>query len=129
MFLNFLYLAQLPSHTSNTLHCLEDSLANFHTNKLIFVDLGIREHFNIPKIHSLIHYSASITLFGTTDNYNTEQTEHLHIDLAKDAYRATNRKGKYSQMTTWLEHHEKVQQHLAVIKQWQEVHEESMQIP
>ena len=54
---------------------------------------------------------------------------HLHINLAKDAYCATNRKDKYTQMTTWLEHHEKVQQHLAVIKQWQEVCEESTQIP
>ena len=127
--LDFLYLAQLPSHTSDTLRRLEDSLANFHTNKSIFVDLGIREHFNIPKIHSLIHYAASITLFGTTDNYNTEQMERLHINLAKDAYRATNRKDEYSQMTTWLERREKVQQHLVVIKQRQEVREESTQIP
>jgi hypothetical protein len=48
-------------------------------------------------------------LFGTMDNYNTEQTERLHIDFAKDAYRATNRKNEYMQMTAWLEHHEKVQ--------------------
>ena len=127
--LDFLYLTQLPSHTSDTLRRLEDSLAKFHANKSIFVDLGIREHFHIPKIHSLIHYSTSITLFGTTDNYNTEQTEHLHIDLAKDAYRATNRKNEYPQMTTWLERRKKVQQHLAVIKWRQEMSEENTQIP
>jgi hypothetical protein len=34
--------------------------------------LGIRTDFNIPKIHSLQHYVASIKLFGATDNYNTE---------------------------------------------------------
>jgi len=36
--------------------------------------------------------STVIELFGTTDNYTTEYTERLHIDLAKDAYRATNMK-------------------------------------
>ena len=52
-------------------------------------------------------------LFGTTDNYNTEQTERLHIDFAKDAYRSTNRKNEYMQMTTWLEHRERVKRHEA----------------
>ncbi|KAH9015334.1 hypothetical protein EDB85DRAFT_1875899 [Lactarius pseudohatsudake] len=127
--LDFLYLAQLPSQTTDTLRRLEDSLASFHSNKSIFVDLGIRDHFNIPKVHSLIHYSSSITLFGTTDNYNTEQTERLHIDFAKDAYRATNHKDEYKQMTTWLERREKVQQHIAFIKRRQGADQENMQIP
>ena len=37
--------------------------------------------------------------------------ERLHIDLAKDAYRATNHQDKYAQMTVWLERREKVLQH------------------
>jgi Plavaka transposase len=114
--LDFLYLAQLPSHTSTTIARLDESLSRFHDNKDVFVDLGIRDHFNLPKIHSLLHYIPSIRLFGTTDNYNTEQTERLHIDFAKDAYRATNRKDEYSQMTTWLERREKVQVHSTFIK-------------
>ncbi|KAH9010197.1 hypothetical protein EDB83DRAFT_2508909 [Lactarius deliciosus] len=127
--LDFLYLAQLPSQTTDTLRRLEDSLASFHSNKSIFIDLGIHDHFNIPKVHSLIHYSSSITLFGTTDNYNMEQTERLHIDFTKDAYRATNHKDEYKQMTTWLERREKVQQHIAFIKRWQEADQENTQIP
>ena len=87
----------------------------FHNNKAVFVDLSIRQNFNIPKFHSLLHYTSSIHLFGTTDNYNTEQSERLHIDLAKNAFRATNRKDEYAQMTTWLECCEKVQQHSAPI--------------
>lgn len=114
--LDFLYLAQLPSQTTHTLLRLEDALDRFHRNKDIFIDLGAREHFNIPKLHSLLHYGVSISLFGTTDNYNTEQTERLHIDLAKDAYRASNRKDEYQQMTTWLERREKVQQHAAFLE-------------
>jgi hypothetical protein len=114
--LDFLYLAQLPSHSTDTLCSLDDALALFHENKSVFADLGVRDHFNIPKFHSLIHYQSSITLFGTTDGYNTEQSERLHIDFAKDAYRATNHKDEYPQMTLWLERREKVQQHAAVIQ-------------
>ena len=117
--LDFLYLSQLPSHTTDTLRRLQDSLALFHDNKAVFVDLGTRRHFNFPKLHSLLHYVSSIMLFGTTDNYNTEQTERLHIDFAKDAYRATNRKDEYKQMTVWLERREKVQQHVASIRRQQ----------
>jgi hypothetical protein len=77
--LNFLFLAQLPSHMISTLTCLDDTLTCFHDNKDVFIDLGIRRHFNMPKIHSLIHYSTSIRLFGTADNYNTKQMERLHL--------------------------------------------------
>jgi hypothetical protein len=109
-FLDFLYLAQYGSHTSDTLSLLEVCLARFHENKAVFIDLEARQNFNLPKLHSLTHYSSSIRLFGTTDNYNTEQTERLHIDYAKDAYRATNRKDEYRQMTRWLERREKILQ-------------------
>ena len=114
--LDFLYLAQFPTHTTQTLQGLDNTLALFHQNKSVFVDLDVRQHFNIPKLHSLIHYRSSISRFGTTDNYNTEQSERLHIDFAKNAYRATNHKDKYPQMTTWLERHEKVAQHAIAIE-------------
>ncbi|KAI9436431.1 hypothetical protein H4582DRAFT_2112092 [Lactarius indigo] len=120
--LDFIYLAQFLSHTAQTLQRLEDSLATFHQNKDIFVDVGIRENFNIPKLHSLLHYGHSITLFGTTDNYNTEQTERLHIDFTKDAYRATNRKDEYPQMTAWVERREKVQAHITYVEWRQRNH-------
>ena len=54
------------------------------------------------------HYMESIRNYGATDNYNTEYTEHLHIDLAKDAYKSTNFKDEFTQMTLWLEQKEKV---------------------
>ena len=114
--LDFLYLAQLPSHSPDTLMLMEDSLTRFHNNKEVFVDLGIRNHFNISKIHSLNHYDESIRLFGCNDNYNTEQTERLHIDTTKNAYLATNHKDEYYQMTSWVNCREKVQHHLSFIK-------------
>src|SRR5882757_5838214 len=96
---------------TQTLSLLKDALSRFHDNKAIFIDLNIRSDFNIPKLHSLQHYPPSIVLFGTTDNYNTEYSERLHIDFAKDAYRATNHKDEYPQMTLWLERKEKIIHH------------------
>ncbi|KAH9984467.1 hypothetical protein BJV77DRAFT_1090480 [Russula vinacea] len=113
--LDFLYLAQYECHTSNTIQQLQECLSMFHDNKTVFVELGIRKHFDIPKFHSLTHYTSSIKLFGSTDNYNTEQSERLHIDFTKDAYRATNHKDEYPQMTRWLERREKIQWHTAFL--------------
>ena len=113
--LDFLYISQYPVHTTESLAALDDALSAFHANKDIFIELAIRQSFNIPKLHSLRHYSGSIKLFGTTDNYNTQAMEHLHIDYAKEAYRATNRKEEYPQMTIWLERKEKVARHASYI--------------
>ncbi len=114
--LDFLYLAQYPTHTSHTLALLEEHLQAFHENKSIFVDLGIRTNFELPKLHSLDHYRRSIELFGTTDNYDTQYSERLHIDFAKDAYRASNKKEELVQMTIWLERKEKIIRHEKYIK-------------
>ncbi|KAJ7804028.1 hypothetical protein B0H14DRAFT_3113367 [Mycena olivaceomarginata] len=115
--LDFVHLAQYPMHTSETLTHLENALQRFHDNKWIFVTLEVREEFNLPKLHSCRHYVMYIKIFGTTDNYNTEYTERLHIDLAKDAYRSTNFKDEFPQMTLWLERKEKVFRHEKYI-QW-----------
>jgi hypothetical protein len=109
--LDFVYLAQYPLHSTETLDLLEDAWQRFHENKSIFVDMGIHRDFNLPKLHSWAHYGMNIQLYGSSDNYNTEYTERLHIDLAKDAYRSTNMKNKFPQMTLWLERKEKIIRH------------------
>ncbi|KAF8872990.1 hypothetical protein BD779DRAFT_1613730 [Infundibulicybe gibba] len=118
--LDFAFLAQYPIHSTTTLEQLGDALNRFHKDMEVFVDLGIQTDMNFAKLHSLRHYITMITYFGTTDNYNTEYTERLHIDLAKDAYRATNHRDEYSQMTIWLERKEKILLHEKFI-QWQGV--------
>jgi len=66
-----------------------------------------------------------ITLFGATDNYSTEQTEHLHIDFTKGVYYVTNHKDELLQITTWLVCQEKVQQHSAFVKWQHKDHEQT----
>ncbi|KAG2145304.1 uncharacterized protein EDB93DRAFT_1241163 [Suillus bovinus] len=110
--------SQYLCHSSETLPLLDEVLTLFHNHKQIFVDLGIRNHFNLPKLHATRHYISMICFFGMMDNYNTEYTEQLHIDLAKDAYRATNRKDEFIKMTQWLERKEKIVRHAKFIH-WQ----------
>jgi len=107
---NFIYFASLHSHTTTSLLGLKNALDCFHANKHIFVELEARNpgHFNIPKIHSMEHYFELIELFGSADGYNSESPERLHIDYAKDAYRASNRKDYIYQMTIWLQRQEAV---------------------
>ncbi|KAJ7758629.1 hypothetical protein B0H16DRAFT_1313841 [Mycena metata] len=109
--LDFVYIAQYPLQSTETIAHLANARERFHENKGIFVDLGVRDDFNLPKLHSWDHYPLNITYYGTLDNCNTENTERLHIDLAKDAYRATNSKDEFPQMTLWLERKEKILRH------------------
>lgn len=90
---------------------LDTALRDFEENREIFVDLGIREHFDIPKLHYMRHYIYFFKRYGTADNFNTEYTERLHIDMAKNAYRATNSKDEYPQMTSWLDRRERLMLH------------------
>ena len=89
--IDFIYFSQLHSHTTKTLASLQQSLETFHTHKKVFVELGIRKHFNIPKLHNIQHYVDAIYSLGSADGYNTELPERLHIDFAKSAYLASNK--------------------------------------
>ncbi|CAE6457916.1 unnamed protein product [Rhizoctonia solani] len=106
--IDFIHYARLPVHTDSTLQLLDDALARFHELKDVFVEFEIRTDFNINKIHSMVHYSESIRQLGAADGYNTETPERLHIEFAKRAYKATNRRDFFEQMTVYLERRERV---------------------
>ena len=84
--IDFIYYSQLQVHTSKTIQSLQKALEAFHQNKYLFIAEGICEHFNIPKIHAMVHYVAAIQSRGLLDGFNTESPERLHIDYAKEAY-------------------------------------------
>ena len=106
--LDFLYLAQYTSHDDVTLQYMEDALMKWKQNRDYFLKEDVREHFNIPKFHSLLHYVQVIRRFGVTDNYNTEAFERFHIDFAKKGWRASNKRNETPQMIRWLCRQEKV---------------------
>ena len=106
--IDFIYYSQYQLHTSKTLKKLEKCLKIFHDNKQIFINLKIRKHFNVPKLHAIQHYVEGIQSLGSADGYNTESPEHLHIDFAKAAYRASNKCDYMEQMAIWLQHQEAI---------------------
>ena len=108
--INFIYYAQFQVHTSKSLGEMANSLRIFHEHKDIFIRAGVREHFNIPKLHSMVHYIEAIKSRGSADGFNTESPERLHIDLAKEGYRASNKKDYLKQMTVWLGRQEAIAQ-------------------
>ncbi|KAM6499612.1 hypothetical protein JOM56_005120 [Amanita muscaria] len=63
------------------------------------------------------------------DNYNTQHTERLHIDYTKEAYRATNTRDEYPQMTIWLERREKIERHGKYIKWRSDIHSDDIHQP
>ncbi|KAK0460240.1 uncharacterized protein EV420DRAFT_1478757 [Desarmillaria tabescens] len=107
--LDFIYFAHYEEHTTESLKKLEDSWHTFHKHKEIFIDQGIRDHFNIPKIHSMYHYASMIHSHGSAGGYNMEASERLHIDYVKIAYNALNKKGYVKQMTAWMRRCEAVE--------------------
>ncbi|KAG6912043.1 hypothetical protein DXG01_001823, partial [Tephrocybe rancida] len=53
-----------------------------------------------------MHYVEAIKALGSADGYNSEAPERLHIDFAKDAYRASNKRDYTEQMAMWLQRRE-----------------------
>ncbi|KAG1906491.1 uncharacterized protein F5891DRAFT_941482 [Suillus fuscotomentosus] len=109
--LDFIYYAQYHAHTDTTLMRMQEALNVFHANKAVFIEHGLREHFNIPKVHSMCHYVQSIRSLGSADGFNSESPEHLHIDYAKDAYQVSSKVDYIAQMTHWLKLQEAVFRH------------------
>jgi hypothetical protein len=106
--LDFIHYAHFETHTDHSLRRLEDAWVRFHANKDEFIKQEVRTHFNIPKVHAMQHYVHMIRSHGTADGYNTEASERLHIDFAKHAYAASNRKDYIAQMKTWLARREAI---------------------
>ncbi|KAJ7060890.1 hypothetical protein C8F01DRAFT_988007 [Mycena amicta] len=115
--LDFIYFAHFETHTDASLAKMTAAFNMFHDNKKVFFEMNIRPHFNIPKVHSMMHYVALIRAGGSTGNYTTEISERLHIDCAKLGYRASNRKNYIRQMTRWLTRRESLHRFAAYL-QW-----------
>ena len=112
---DFIYYTQYQSHTDIMLARMQDVLDIFHSHKDILLELYPGEDFNIPKVHSMLHYLDSICSLGSADRYNSESPKWLHIDYAKEAYCASNGVDFVPQIMKWLQHQEAVNRHLAYL--------------
>ena len=64
----------------------------------VFMDAQVREHFDLPRQHALLHYPELIRLFGAPNGHCTSITENAHIRFVKDFYRRSNRNHPLLQM-------------------------------
>ncbi|KZV59406.1 hypothetical protein PENSPDRAFT_695170 [Peniophora sp. CONT] len=87
--LDYANYAQYPEVTTETLDAMDTAL----------------------ELHHIRHYRPSFEDFGSSDNYNTEATERLHIDFTKTVWRKTNKKDAYYQMTSIIERSEALHTH------------------
>ncbi|EIM79626.1 uncharacterized protein STEHIDRAFT_69183 [Stereum hirsutum FP-91666 SS1] len=106
--LDFIYYSHFEMHSDESLEEMDRAWQLFHAHKKVFIELGLRKHFNIPKIHSMKHYIPSIRSRGPAPGFNTEGSERLHIEYAKLGYRASNKKAYLRQMAKWLQRQEAV---------------------
>ena len=109
--IDFISYAHFKVHMERSLEKMDRAWSAIHENKSVFLELDIHKHFNIPKFHSMIHYVSSIHTHGTLDGYNTKSPEHLHINLVKISFRASNKQDYTTQMTTWMTCHDAVQRY------------------
>ncbi|KZT54935.1 hypothetical protein CALCODRAFT_405422, partial [Calocera cornea HHB12733] len=109
--LDFIYLSHLTAHSDTTLRHMEQSLQQFHANKSRGFAKTAKpiDWHGIHKLHKLMHYVQSIRQLGPPDNFDSELPERLHIDYAKDGYRAGNRLDITHHMTIWLRRFEVIQ--------------------
>ncbi|KAF8595004.1 hypothetical protein BDV93DRAFT_407138, partial [Ceratobasidium sp. AG-I] len=120
--LEFSYRAHSSRMTSDDIRRLEEALAELHGYKNVIVREGVFEDNSrfdrIPKLHMLSHYSDSICEMGTPDNYSTEAPERLHIDCAKQGWRASNKVRPTPQMVIFMQRYEALQIHHTYMNEW-----------
>lgn len=109
--MDYIYLAQLPSHSETTLRSFGEALRRFHEYKEEWVKLEARRgkednvitNLNgIPKLHNPHHFVRDVEESGTSDNFNAEAPEHCHIEDLKNAYPHTNHRNFQTQTVRWL---------------------------
>ncbi len=126
--LDFIYLAQLETHTTQTIQQIREFLATFHDNKHHLTAAGIRNgprqkgEFHIPKLELMNNVADLIQDLGSVLQYTTEHTERCHITMAKQPYRSTNKKNYGIQICLILDRRDKIDQ-FATFLEWEEARE------
>lgn len=89
-FLEFCYLVRRNTVTETSLRSMGLALDQFHAERVIFTEHGVRVDFNLPRQHSLIHYRRNIQLFGSPNGLCSSITESKHIRSVKEPWRRSS---------------------------------------
>ncbi|KAJ3748188.1 hypothetical protein EV360DRAFT_57070 [Lentinula raphanica] len=97
-FLDFCYLVRRSDIDETSLKAIETSLSTFIHYRDIFSQSGVREHFSIPRMHSMIHYPFLVVDFASPNGLCSSITESRHITAVKKPWRRSNRYKALSQI-------------------------------
>jgi hypothetical protein len=97
-FTEFCYLARRSQIDEMTLKSIDAEIERFHQEREIFIKVGVRDDFSLPRQHSLMHYSSLIRLFGAPNGICSSITESKHIQAVKKPWRRSSRNHPLGQM-------------------------------
>ncbi|KZP08510.1 hypothetical protein FIBSPDRAFT_901232 [Athelia psychrophila] len=107
-FTEFCYLARRNIHDTESLAKMDQVLAEFHEYREVFVEYGIRIHFNLPRQHSARHWTKLIREFGAPNGLCSSITESKHIKAVKKPWRRSSRYKALQQMLYINQHMDKL---------------------
>ncbi|KAG1759043.1 hypothetical protein EDD22DRAFT_981216 [Suillus occidentalis] len=97
----FIYLAQHPVHSPETLQSMQQALSDFHSYKGAIIEAearkgkkGVKEDFFIPKLELLQSFKGTVQQLGTLMQFSADTTERLLITHCKDLFSWTARQSK-----------------------------------
>jgi hypothetical protein len=90
-FLDFCYLVRRPDFDESTLDSVDAAVLEYHARREVFRDLKVRDHFSLPRQHSMKHYGINIEDFGAPGGVCSSITESHHITTVKKPWRQSSR--------------------------------------
>ncbi|KAN0074445.1 hypothetical protein V8E55_011857 [Tylopilus felleus] len=105
--LDFRYLAQAPTFTTESLQRVTDALQEFHDHKEAIICHHAHDNWEIPKLELLQSVVLSICQSGALMQWSADITEHAHIEEIKVPAHAGNNQNYYMQITCHLDRLEK----------------------
>ncbi|KAG1720172.1 hypothetical protein EDB19DRAFT_1965769 [Suillus lakei] len=94
--IDFIYLAQNPVHSRDSLESMAEALSDFHSFKDAIIDAGARrgksgakEDFFIPKLELLQSFCGTVRRLGSLMQFSADVTERLLITHCKDLFNRT----------------------------------------
>ncbi|KAI9567640.1 hypothetical protein HD554DRAFT_2322505 [Boletus coccyginus] len=97
-FLEFGYTVRKSVINESDLDAIDNAVQCFHHERKIFKEVGVREHFSLPRQHSMVHYRTLIEMFGVPNGLCSSITESRHIKAVKEPWRRSNRFEALGQM-------------------------------
>lgn len=99
LFTEFCYIVRRHVLDDDDIEKLNTLLAQFHQEREIFREAGIRpDGFCLPRQHSLKHYANSVMKFGAPNGLCSSITESKHIKAVKKPWRRSSRFNALPQM-------------------------------